>query len=1008
MKTPEFTERYNKLNTAQKKAVDIVECPVMVVAGPGTGKTQILTLRIANILLQTHAEPENILALTFTEAAAAEMKRRLSAIIGSQAYGVNIATFHGFCNEVIQTNPDMFNEIIGRTPSDEAIQVRLIQEAIEARGTDGKLRPFRYPSMYIGAVKSAISTLKREGKTPKDLRLLVDEETHRIQNASDFVHEKGAYKGKVKAPYQKRLDQLDKDKELADIYEAYQELLASEHVYDYDDMIMSVSQTLTSNELLLRMLQEQFHYFLVDEHQDTNNAQNQILEFLASFHENPNIFVVGDEKQAIFRFQGASLKNFLYFKEKYPDATLITLTNNYRSSQSILDAAGSMIEKNTQRITQIFTDISDILHAKAQHTSRPIEVFAFERDEDELFFITERITQLISQGVDKREIAIIYRNNKDANSIADLLDKKGIPFKIESKKNILDIPDIRNFLLLMRYIDEFDSDEKLFSVLHIDFLNIQPIDIYKTNRLARIKKLPLIEMLTDENELAEAGITNPAHMNHIASLFSQWRTIAQNRPVTEFFETLVRESGYLVHIMQSDDSADRISRINTLFSEVRSLVEQNPHCTVTNCLRHFTILEEQNIPLKESVGTFIPDAVRCMTAHGAKGLEFEYVFIVRAYDGHWGNKKIRELIVLPNLIEKGDDVQHAHSKNDDERRLFYVAITRAKKQVFISYAKAGDDGTDRIPAQFVEEMHAPLKIEGDTSLYTGQNTERLTLHFAPTLSKKVNAFEKEYITHLFEERGLAATALNNFLECPWRYVYMNLLQMPKAPTVSQAYGTAVHAAMRTYFDACRGGEAKKELLTKTFEESTKNTILEREENKSVITKGKEALSGYHDYYKNTWITDTKNEMSIRGVMIPKKDGLPQIRLTGKLDKLEFSQNGNINVVDYKTGKTRTRNDLEGKTQQGTGDYVRQLVFYKILLDASGPYRGRMESGEIDFIEPNKKGTYQKEKFFIDTKKTEELMNQIYDVAEKIMTVSFADERCGNKDCEFCRLRDGMV
>lgn len=1008
MRTEAFKTAYARLNAAQREAVDTVEGPVMVVAGPGTGKTQILTLRIANILLKTHAEPENILALTFTEAAAAEMRRRLARIIGTRGYSVRIATFHGFCNEVIQTYPDSFEDIIGRTPSDEAIQVRLLEEAIDAKGTDGKLRPFREPTHYLPAIKASISALKREGKTPSDLRSLVEKETEAIQSAADLVHEKGAYKGQMKAPYKKRLEQLEKNIELAGVYEAYQDLLATARVYDYDDMIMSVSRTLAKSDLLLRLLQEQYHYFLVDEHQDTNSAQNTILELLANFHENPNVFVVGDEKQAIFRFQGASIKNFLYFKERYPSAKLITLTDNYRSSQSILDAAGSMIEKNTERITNVLSDISDTLRAQATHPIHPIEIYAFDRESDERYFVAERAGALIEGGVDRREIAIIYRDNKDAHGVVSALDRKGIPFKVESKKNILDEPDIRNLLALMRYIDALDSDERLFSVLHINFLGFQPIDIYRINRLAHERRTPLIEILTKEHLLREAGIEAYRHARRIALLFSAWRTVAHNAPVTEFFEQLVRESGYLATALASEDSAERIARVNTLFTEIKQQVERDPHLTLSDCLRHFTILEERGIPLTASMGTFIPDAVRCMTAHGAKGLEFEYVFIIHAYDGHWGNKNIRELIALPNLVEGEGKARRELMKNDDERRLFYVALTRAKKQVFISYSEAGDDGKERIPSQFIEEIDPSLLEMKDTLSYAQKGKEQLTFPYAPRIAKKVSALGKDYIAHLFEEHGLSATSLNNFLACPWKYVYMNLYRMPKAPTIPQVYGIAVHAAMRAHFDALREGAASKDLFLETFEEHAKGTILERSENVAVIEKGKKTLAGYYDQYNGQWASDTKNELSLHGIVLPGREGAPDIHLTGKLDKLEFSPDGSINVVDYKTGRPKTRNELEGKTKNATGDYLRQLAFYKILLDASGPYRGRMKSGEIDFIEPKKGGGYQKERFMIDTKTTEALMVQIYDVARQIANVSFWDDRCDDKNCEFCRLRDGML
>lgn len=1008
MRTEAFTRAYEKLNTAQRTAVDTVEGPVMVIAGPGTGKTQILTLRIANILLKTHAEPENILALTFTEAAASEMRRRLANTIGPRAYGVHISTFHGFCNEVIRSYPDQFREIVGRKPSDEAAQVRLIQEAIDRKGTDGKLRPLGDPAYYVSPVKSAISALKREGVAPRDLRLRIEARITETNEREDLRHTKGAHAGKIKAEYEKKLGQYEKSKELADAYEEYEALLAAEKLYDYDDMVMRVMMALEEDDLVLRLLQEQYQYFLVDEHQDTNSAQNRILELLANFHANPNVFVVGDEKQAIFRFQGASLANFLYFKERYPEAQLITLTENYRSSQSILDAAGSMISGNAERISDVLQGFDGDLLARSGHEAKPIEIFELEKADDELCFVAKRAGELVRAGVDPRQIAVLYRDNRDIQPFARIFEKHGIPFKVESKRNVLEDPGIRNILTLLRFVSDLGSDEALFNVLHIDFLGLEPLDIYKVNRIAVEKRKPLIEIMAWEKLLEEAGIESAGTFKKLAGLFSEWRKIALNDPVTELFEHVVRDSGCLDAALASADPALRINRINTLFNEIKAMVEANPHISLTETIARFALLESQGIPLKEGAETFVPEAVRCMTAHGAKGLEFEHVFVVNAYDGHWGNKRTREMFPLADILGADRARVSAALKNDDERRLMYVAITRAKKHVHISYARIGSDGREQLPSQFIEEMDPRVRMKGDAAPYTMGPEEQARSMFAPRKTSRQGALEKAYIGHLFAERGLSATALNNFLSCPWKYVYMNLLRMPKAPSIPQVYGVAVHAAMRAHFDALSLGTAEKELFIKTFEETAQGTILAREENLPVIEKGRKALSGYYDHYNGAWFTETKNEVGVRGIVLSGKNGLPDIELTGKIDKIEFLPDGAINVVDYKTGRPKSRNELEGKTKDSSGDYKRQLVFYKLLLDNFGIYRDRMRTAEIDFVEPMKSGQYRKEKFEVDAKDAEELKEVIYGVADAIMSMSFWDHRCGDPECEFCRLRDRMV
>lgn len=334
MVTKEFEKQYSQLNPAQKEAVDAIEGAIMVVAGPGTGKTKTLTLRIANILIKTQINPENILALTFTEAAAHEMRNRLIQIIGHDAYRVEITTFHSFCNYLIKRNQEEFSEIISSESANEIDQLEIIEQAMGNLELE-LLRPLGDLSYYVRPILSQINQLKQENITPEKLEGAIDSAEKEITSSSDLYHEKGAHKGKMKSQYLKTIKDLAKDKELLMVYKEYVRKMTELKKYDYNDMLLKVIEKFESHPYLLQLIQEKFQYFLVDEHQDTNAAQNKIVELLAGYFANPNLFVVGDEKQAIFRFQGATLENFLYFKKRYPNAKLINLAENYRSTKTI-------------------------------------------------------------------------------------------------------------------------------------------------------------------------------------------------------------------------------------------------------------------------------------------------------------------------------------------------------------------------------------------------------------------------------------------------------------------------------------------------------------------------------------------------------------------------------------------------------------------------------------------------------------------------------------------------
>ncbi|MDE2144994.1 MAG: ATP-dependent helicase, partial [Patescibacteria group bacterium] len=346
-----FEEEYGLLNAEQKKAVDTTEGPVMVIAGPGTGKTTTLVLRIAKIL-RNNVPAQTILALTFTESAAANMRRRLVDLVGSDGYYVNIYTFHGFANYLIQTYPEYFERIIEAENATSSKQTAILREIIDKSESLKKLKPMGRKYAYVNDIRRGIRDLKNENYSPKELVKLVEKKNAEIYDTPDLRHESGRYKGQIKGKHLTELERLKTSEELAVVYAEYEKTLRAENLYDFDDMILEVVKALEGNEAFLAEVQEMCQYILVDEHQDTNRSQNTLLDLISGFYESPNLFIVGDEKQAIFRFQGASFENFVYFNKKFKDMTLIRLVNNYRSTQSILDSASSLIRKNKANINE--------------------------------------------------------------------------------------------------------------------------------------------------------------------------------------------------------------------------------------------------------------------------------------------------------------------------------------------------------------------------------------------------------------------------------------------------------------------------------------------------------------------------------------------------------------------------------------------------------------------------------------------------------------------------------
>ena len=990
-----FQKELAKLNPRQREAVEAIEGPVMVIAGPGTGKTQILTLRIANILHKTDTPADCILALTFTESAAANMRRRLVSLIGSRGYYVHIHTFHGFCNRLIQQYPDTFPAIIGARAAMPADTMAILRDSIE-RGPWTDLRPVNAVFYYIPEILKAIKNIKREGFSPETFAGLVAKEQEALATRLDARHASGRFAGELKSDYRKKLQKLKRSEDLAGIYAEYQAVLRARKLYDFDDMILETVRAMELNSDFLLELQEQYQYMLVDEHQDTNGAQNKVLELLASYFPNPNLFVVGDEKQAIFRFQGASLDNFLYFKNTFKNVVLINLEENYRSTQAILDSAQSLIEKNN-------AVLPGKLRAAHAHIGKenPIEVWNFPVPQAELLFLAERIKALAASNVPWGDIAVLYRENRDAIPIADFFAAQGIPFAVESDTNLLANRLIVKLRALLRAVNLFGEEEALARILHIDFLGIDPLDIYRLLHAAGADSAAnLYDRISDPALCADLGLRIPENVRNLYKNLVRWKRYSENEELAKFVARIMRESGFMTHVLQSGAYTERMESVSAFFDEVKRMSENHPQCKLRDFMDYLDVLESHGATIKEQRTKF-QHAVHCMTAHRAKGLEFSAVFITGAYDGHWGNKRAYTYFALP--FKTASEISE-FEKNEDERRLFYMALTRAKRMACITYCQVSSDGREQVPSQFIGEILEELR-----DMRSGEEFEKKFAKqremFIAVPAEKPAVTEKEYMAEIFRKRGLSATALNNYISCPWKYVYQNLLRIPQVPSPAQRYGIAMHKALQVFFDGKKSGKkADKDVLLRAFERSLERQPLGVRDGALLSKKGTDALGGYFDTWHTTWNIDTINEFKISGVVFG-----DDIKLTGNLDKLEVDDAGKTAVVvDYKTKQPQSRNWIEGKTKDAqSGDYKRQLVFYKLLLNLKPEKTYIMRAGVIDFLEPNERGIYKREPFEVSDAEVKELGEVIARVADEIINARFWNRRCNDGACEFCALRNLM-
>lgn len=995
----DFETLYKKLNPEQKEAVDTIEGPVMVVAGPGTGKTQILTLRIANIVAQSDTEPEQILALTFTESGVVAMRKRLVSIMGQDAYRVGIYTFHSFANSVIQNNPEEFPHIIGAQAITDIDQIAVLESILQEHDFK-RLKPFGDIFYYLKTIKSKISELKREGVSVDEFDAIVEKAQKDFDAIDDLYHEKGAHAGKMKGKYTDLQKQIEKNQDLSVIYRMYQDRLHAEKAYDFDDMIMELLRALRENEDLLVSLQEEHQYVLVDEHQDTNNAQNKILERLVNFHDNPNLFVVGDEKQSIFRFQGASVENFFYFRDQYPEAKLITLQQNYRSTQTILHAADSLIPA------------SQALQSNNGSPEKQIGIAEFEDEKQEHVYIAERIMDVIESGVEPSEIAVLYRNNKDAFPIAAVLEKHGIKHVIESDNDILSIPVVQDVLRLLEAVEAFEP-ESFARLLYAEFIGLDPFDVTRIVRSAQQKrKKMLVDILASEKDLKDIGVSKesiPICVD-LAAKIKTWKQASQTKTAVSFLEQMLRESGVLENIMAKPEPAEALDAIDAFFDIARSLERANADATATDLWQHVVLLRQHDLNIKTKKGSSKTGFVRLMTAHRSKGLEFEHVFIPGVVDGVWGNAKKREMLPLLEDVYKmtDTDVEVDSQQTDDERRLFFVALTRAKHAVMLSYATMRGDGRETLPSQFIGEIKQEHVEMVDTTDFVSSWPEKQSVLFKENIvaglqNKEYAEQMKEFIREKLFSQGLSVSALNNYLKSPWLFFFRNLVRMPSAQTRSQIYGNAVHDTLEHFFNIGKqqGGDPGVATLLELYEKKLQSQTVSKHDYDELLQKGLSSLENWYKERSETWTFDVRNEFRINGVHL--RGDTENIRLTGILDKLEFVSDAHVRVVDYKTGKPKTEGQVRGTTKDSDGEYYRQLIFYKLLLRyfADGQYV--MDSAQLEFIEPDTKGGLRHYEFAISDEEVDELENLIEKVVEELLSLSFWATEPSEHDEEYHEL-----
>ncbi|WP_420542074.1 DNA helicase PcrA [Rubrobacter naiadicus] len=632
----------DSLNPTQREAATHTEGPLLILAGAGSGKTRVLTHRIAYILERGLAGPEEILAITFTNKAAREMKERVALLVGPESRRMWVSTFHAFCARILRAHAEKLGYKREFTIYDQADSVRLVKRCIVELGKD----PKRFNPRAFAA---QISAAKNQLVSPDDF----------LKSAEGYIAEN-----------------------VAEVYDLYQNRLYENDAMDFDDLIM---QTVALMELfpdVRERYQSRFRYISVDEYQDTNHAQYRLVNLLAAGHR--NLCVVGDDDQSVYSWRGADIRNILDFERDYPDARVIKLEQNYRSTQTILDAANAVIANNASRKPKrLWTD---------GEAGERIRVFAAPDEHAEARFVASEVDRMLASGIPPSEVAVFYRTNAQSRALEDVLVREGIPYQIVGGVRFYERAEVKDAMAYLAVIANPDDSVSLERIINTPKRGIGQTSVAKLQEHAAREGITLYESL---GEAERAGLSGKAQKSctELRALFEGWRTAARELSPSQIVEAVLEESGYRGELEAEGtvEAESRLENLEELVGAARAYEAAEPEATLEGFLQEQALYSEV-----DEVGS--EGRVTLMTLHNAKGLEFDHVFIVGMEE---------------------DTFPHARSMDEqnleEERRLCYVGITRAKRTLTLSYARSRTSWGEReyrMPSRFISEIPEEFRAGG--------------------------------------------------------------------------------------------------------------------------------------------------------------------------------------------------------------------------------------------------------------------------------------------------------
>ncbi len=913
------------LNLEQKKAVVHEHGPLLIVAGAGTGKTTVVTRRIAWLIETKRAKPENILALTFTDKAAAEMEERVDLLLPYGYVDLQVSTFHSFCEHLLR----QYGVEIGLSRdfklANELDSWLLTRKHFDEFELD-HYRPLGNPTKYIKSILTHFSRAKDSAITPDQYLDFVEEQKLNLDSAQGDDNATSEVK---------RLE------ELAKAYQTYQQVLSENDYLDFGDLLLYTLELLKKRPKVLSELQEQYTHILVDEFQDTNAAQYEIVKLLAA--PKNNLTVVGDDDQSIYQFRGASLANILRFKTDYPDASQVVLVDNYRSVQGILDHAYEFIQQNNPNRLEVQGEsrISKKLKANCEgHGS--IEHIHCATLDDEIKTVWEKIAAIKQKDSDIswNDFAILVRSNNAGTAFASALDQQKIPFQFLALSGLYRTKPVLDLIAFFRVIDNPNESPSLYRLFTLPMYQIPATDLAELMHLARRKGKSLSQACQIGKSLLSFEQSTWAKIDLLMNHIAQFRDLAAHKRVSELLLIVAKDSGYLECVNQLDeqDKIDSFSHMQQLYERAKSFEKRADHPVLHHFLNEFQheidAGEEGSLHVDLDAG---PELVRIMTIHAAKGLEFKYVFVVNMVSQRFPTRERKDAIPLP--IGLVDEVfKEGQTHLEEERRLFYVAMTRAKNELYFTSADDYGGARTRKLSRFLDELgYEKTETKAIIQIFDEDQNEPVV----PEVSVQYK------IPKQFSFTQLAA-----FKTCPLQYKFAHVLKIPVMGKWTFSFGKSMHNTLHRFFEVWLERTALKQ--TTLFSQPGSDPVAK---NGPISLPGcdpvpvglDELLEMYVNAWQDDWYTDDKQreeyrkqgEQSLRDYYKIIQDEQPKpfalekgftlkfndLIIKGRIDRIDTFEDG-FEIIDYKTGKSKLDKDLKKTDKEQL--FLYQLAAKEIL------------------------------------------------------------------------------